>query len=126
MKDNQTILSEFEKKQCMLLATHYPFSIQDVELVFLQNDRSFDLTERTLVVSQVNNSNPLNFVNKKEVFVLLADTDGTTRSIDALIGAAVTSEPEAQSFVQNSKYGYSRSYKRVAVFETANEAIKKK
>jgi hypothetical protein len=58
----------------------------------------------------------------KEVFVLLADGDGTTRSIDEPWGAAVMTKEEAERYVRESNIGYSRSYTRVGVFRTFEEA----
>lgn len=51
-----------------------------------------------------------------EVFVLLADGDGTTRSSDNPFGVAVTTEEEAQRFVREGGVGYSHSYAKVRVF----------
>lgn len=59
-----------------------------------------------------------------EVFVLLADSDGTMHSKDEPWGVAVTSEEEAQRYVRESKMGYSRSYTRAGVFRTYEEALR--
>ena len=58
-----------------------------------------------------------------EIFVLLADSDGTMHSKDEPWGVAVSSEEEAKRYVKESNIGYSRSYTRVGVFRTFEEAI---
>lgn len=58
----------------------------------------------------------------KEVFVLLADGDGTTRSIDTPWGAAVLTKEEAQRYVKEGGIGYTHSYTKVRIFETYEEA----
>ena len=61
----------------------------------------------------------------EEIFILLADSAGTTHSIDEPIGLAVTTEEEAQLFVL-SNWGYSQSYRKVRVFKTLKEALEYK
>lgn len=58
-----------------------------------------------------------------EIFVLLADSDGTTRSVDAPIGIAVTSEDEAKRFVRDGGVGYTHSYVKVLVFGDKDEGL---
>lgn len=60
----------------------------------------------------------------KEFFVLLADGDGTMRSVDKPWGAAVTTEDEAKKYVEKGGIGYSHSYTRVKVFDTYEDAKK--
>jgi hypothetical protein len=59
----------------------------------------------------------------KEIFILLKDDDGTMKSIDEPWGAAVLTEEEAKRYVKEGKCGYSRSYTKVRVFETYEEAV---
>jgi len=61
--------------------------------------------------------------NGTEVFVLMADCDGTTFSRNQPIGLAVTSEEEAKTYVKNGGVGYSQSYEKVRIFTTAKEAV---
>ena len=60
----------------------------------------------------------------KEVFVLLADGDGTTRSIDEPWGAAVKTETEAKQYVEKGGIGYTHSYIKVKIFDSYEEARK--
>jgi len=60
----------------------------------------------------------------KQVFVLMADSDGTFRSSDSPIGVAVTTEEEAQRFVREGKIGYSHSYVKVLVFDDKDAALR--
>lgn len=63
--------------------------------------------------------------NMKEVYVLLADGDGTTmRSIDTPFGVAVTTEVEAGRFVKEGHVGYTHSYAKIRIFTDKDEAIK--
>jgi hypothetical protein len=65
----------------------------------------------------------------KQVYLLLADGDGTLRSIDEPIGYAVKTEDEAKKFVEKGNIGYSRSYKKITIcndFETVMESLKLK
>ena len=57
------------------------------------------------------------------VYLLLADEDGTTRSKDYPIGIAVTSEEAARQYVKSGGIGYTHSYIKVRVFETAKEGL---
>lgn len=59
----------------------------------------------------------------QEVFVLLADGDGTMRSKDEPFGVAVASEEEAKAFVATGGVGYTHSYTKVRIFESAAEAV---
>jgi hypothetical protein len=59
----------------------------------------------------------------KEVYVLLADGDGTMRSTEEPFGVAVTTEAEAKRFVIEGKVGYSHSYAKLTIFENKDEAI---
>lgn len=59
----------------------------------------------------------------KEIFVLLADGDGTMRSQDTPIGVAVTTEEEAERFVKDGGVGYSHSYVKVQVFDNKDDAL---
>lgn len=58
------------------------------------------------------------------VYVLLADGDGTMRSIDEPWGVAVTTEEEARRYVKRGGIGYSHSYTKVRVFERYGDARK--
>lgn len=60
----------------------------------------------------------------KEVYVLLADSDGTMRSNDEPIGVAVTSKEEAERYVREGTVGYSRSYRKLTIFDNMDEGIK--
>lgn len=57
-----------------------------------------------------------------DIFLLLADGDGTMHSIPEPFGVAVTSEEEAKKFVE-SKFSYRDRYQKVTVFGTIQEAI---
>lgn len=61
----------------------------------------------------------------KEVYVLLADSDGTMRSYDEPFGVAVTTEEEAKRYVKEGGIGYSQSYQKLIVFDNKDEVIKK-
>lgn len=58
----------------------------------------------------------------KEVYVLLADGDGTMRSIDEPWGAAVKTEAEAKRYVEKGGIGYTHSYTKVKIFDKHEEA----
>lgn len=60
----------------------------------------------------------------KEVYILMADTDGTMRSSDSPIGVAVTSLEEAKRFVEDCDVGYSRSFQKISVYQNKDEAMK--
>lgn len=59
----------------------------------------------------------------KEIFILMADGDGTMRSRDIPLGVAVETEEEAKRFVQEGNVGYTHSYQKVTVFENKDEAL---
>jgi hypothetical protein len=60
----------------------------------------------------------------QEIYLLLIDIDGTLRSHDEPFGVAVTTEAEADKFVDEGGVGYSHSYRKIKVFDTKDEAIK--
>jgi len=51
------------------------------------------------------------------IYVLLADGDGTMRSIDTPFGVAVTTEKEAKRFVEEGRVGYTHSYAKLTIKE---------
>ncbi len=57
-----------------------------------------------------------------DVFVLLANGDGTMKSIDTPWGVAVTTEKEAKDYVKEGRIGFSHSYTKVKIFEKHEEA----
>ncbi len=59
----------------------------------------------------------------KEVYVLMADGDGTMRSQDEPIGAAVATEEEAKRYVTEGGVGYTHSYRKLIIFENKDEAL---
>jgi hypothetical protein len=59
----------------------------------------------------------------REVFVLMADDDGTIWSRPEPFGVAVTTESEAQRFVKEGRVGYSQCYFKIKVFDNMEEAI---
>jgi hypothetical protein len=59
----------------------------------------------------------------KEIYVLLADGDGTTRSSDTPFGVAVTTEKEAKRYVDEKGVGYTHSYCKVTVFDDKEDAL---
>jgi len=61
--------------------------------------------------------------NKTHVYILLSDRDGTMRSTDEPIGIAVSSEKEAKRFVDECKYGYSQSYRKLRVFKNLDDGL---
>ena len=63
-------------------------------------------------------------VNMKEVYVLMADGDGTMRSTDEPFGIAVTTEEEAKRYVKEGGVGYTHSYKKLAIFDNKDDGIK--
>ena len=60
----------------------------------------------------------------REVYILMIDDNGTMTSQDLPIGVAVTTEEEAIKFVNEDKIGYTRSYEKITIFESKDEAIK--
>jgi len=71
---------------------------------------------------------PINSINdiikKQEVYVLLADGDGTMRSSNEPFGVAVTTKEEAKRFIKDGGVGYTHSYSKLTIFENKDEAIK--
>jgi hypothetical protein len=61
--------------------------------------------------------------NMKEIFILLADGDGTMRSCDEPFGVAVTTEDEAKRYVSEKGVGFTHSYCKVTVFDNKDEAL---
>lgn len=59
----------------------------------------------------------------EEVFVLLADGDGTLHLIWRPIGVAVRSEEEAKRFCAQEKFGHDRTYTKLKVFGTWADAL---
>lgn len=59
----------------------------------------------------------------KDIYVLLADGDGTMHSQPEPFGVAVDTEDEAKRFVRMGKVGYSHSYAKVRVFSTFKEGV---
>lgn len=57
------------------------------------------------------------------VYVLLADDDGTMRSRDMPFGVAVRTEEEAKQYVKDGGVGYTHSYEKLRVFDSAKEGI---
>ena len=60
----------------------------------------------------------------REVFVLLANGDGTLCSMDTPWGVAVTSEEEAKAYVKEGGIGYSHSFTKVTIFDSFKKARK--
>ena len=60
---------------------------------------------------------------KYAVRVPFREIVGTTRSKDDPIGIAVTSEEAARQYVKSGGIGYTHSYIKVRVFETAKEGL---
>jgi hypothetical protein len=64
---------------------------------------------------------------RRDVFVLMADSDGTMRSTDECLGIAVDSEAQAVEFHKDENsalgIGYTQSYQKLKVFGTAEEAV---
>ena len=59
-----------------------------------------------------------------EVYILMADCDGTMHSRNMPFGVAVTSKEEADKFVKEGGVGYFHSYEKVRIFTSKDEAIK--
>ena len=59
----------------------------------------------------------------KEIYVLLADGDGTMRSGNEPFGVAVTTEEEAKRYVAEKGVGYTHSYCKVTVFDNKDDAL---
>ena len=59
---------------------------------------------------------------EKEIYVLLMDNGGTTRSIPEPFGVAVETIGEAERFVSESHSQYERGFSRVKVFSDWNAA----
>lgn len=60
----------------------------------------------------------------KEVYVLLADGDGTMRSGCDPFGVAVTTKEEAERYLKDGGVGFYHSYSKVRIFDNKDEAIK--
>lgn len=60
----------------------------------------------------------------KEVWVLLADGDGTTFSRDKPFGVAVSSPEEAKRYVEEGGVGYTHSLEKVVIFDDKDDAIR--
>ncbi len=58
-----------------------------------------------------------------EIYLLLADGDGTMRSINTPFGVAVSSLEEAQRFVLEGGVGYTHSFQKLTVFDNKDIAI---
>jgi hypothetical protein len=72
---------------------------------------------------------PPDQVAPTEVFILMADSDGTLRSYanHSPLGVAVTTQAEAERFVREGKVGkvgYSHSYAKVRIFDDKDEALR--
>jgi hypothetical protein len=65
----------------------------------------------------------MNSSQQPEIYLLLADLDGTMRSGQDPFGVAVTSEEEAKRFVQGGNVGYSHSYQKLQIFDNMDDAI---
>lgn len=63
-------------------------------------------------------------MDTKTVYILLADPDGTMRSIDMPLGLAVTSKEEAERFVKEGGFGYSHSYDEITIFDNKDDALR--
>lgn len=61
---------------------------------------------------------------EKEIFVLMADRDGTMRSTNEPFGVAVKTKEEADLYVKDGGVGYRHAYEKVEIFDTKEEAIK--
>jgi hypothetical protein len=59
-----------------------------------------------------------------EVFVLMADGDGTMRSSDEPIGVAVTTKEEADRYVKEGGVGYTHSYVKLVIFDNKDDALR--
>ncbi len=59
----------------------------------------------------------------KEVFVLLADGDGTWSSVATPFGVAVSTEEEAKRFVREGHVGTQQCYEKLMIFDNMDEAI---
>lgn len=62
-------------------------------------------------------------VVETEVYILMADCDGTMRSRDVPIGVAVTSKEEAERFVKEGGIGYTHAYEKVRIFTDKDAAL---
>ena len=56
----------------------------------------------------------------KEIFILMVDSSGTSRSVDRPF-AAVASEQEAINYINEGSFGYSHSYKKIKLYDTFSE-----
>ncbi len=86
------------------------------------------LKEETIIVAYTGHPEiPHHFFNLgiivKEIYLLTCDADGTMRSRNDSFGVAVTSQKEAEAFVNDHNYGYSQSYEKIAIFESTEEAL---
>lgn len=62
-------------------------------------------------------------MTEEYVYVLLADGDGTMRSTDTPFGVAVRTEEAAKQYLKDKGVGYTHSYEKLRVFDTAKEGI---
>lgn len=81
--------------------------------------REFERLANLVSHLQVQNS----VLRSREIFVLLADADGTTRSIDRPFGVAVSTKAEADRYIEEGGVGYSHSFTRVKVYPDKDEAL---
>lgn len=59
----------------------------------------------------------------KTIYLIMADTSGTTFSQEQPVGIAVTKEKEAKKLIKAGKFGYFQSYMPVKVFSSALQAL---
>ena len=59
-----------------------------------------------------------------EIYVLLADGDGTMRSSCEPFGVAVTTKEEAERYLKDGGVGFYHSYTKVKIFKDKDEGLK--
>lgn len=62
-------------------------------------------------------------MEEEYIYVLLADGDGTMRSHDEPFGVAVRTEEAAKHYVKEGGVGYTHSYEKLRIFDTAKDGI---
>ncbi len=63
-------------------------------------------------------------LDSKDIYVLLADGDGTMRSVNEPFGVAVDSLDEAERYKKDGGVGYSHSFTKVKLFSNKDDAIR--
>lgn len=97
--------------------SHFPISIGQRKIIAY-----YPLTKEAKELDLPLLPNPFE-ADYEKIYVLLADGDGTMRSIDEPFGVAVKTKEAAEQYLKDGGVGYSHSYTELRVFNTAKEGI---